>query len=48
MASTGKIEKGTLTVTFRLEGESAEGSFHVTLKGSSEEVGGNFKMSNPW
>ena len=43
-----EIEKGTLTVTFRLEGESAEGSFHVTLKGSSEEVGGNFKMSNPW
>jgi hypothetical protein len=42
-----EIEKGTLTVTFGLEGESAEGSYHVTLKGSSEEVGGNFKMSNP-
>jgi len=43
-----KIEKGTLTVTFGLEGESAEGSYHVKLKGSREEVGGNFKMSNPW
>jgi hypothetical protein len=40
------VEKGTLTATFGPNHESAEGSYHVTLKGSREEVGGNFKMSN--
>jgi hypothetical protein len=40
------VEKGTLAVTFGPTNKSAEGSYHVTLKGSGEEVGGNFIMSN--
>jgi hypothetical protein len=39
------VEKGTLTVKFGPNKESVEGSYHVTLKGVVEEVGGNFKMS---
>jgi hypothetical protein len=40
------IEKGTLVVTFGPNKESVEGSYHATLEGSGQEVGGNFKMSN--
>lgn len=41
-----EVEKGELVVTFGPNHESAEGSYHVTLKGSGEEVSGNFRMSN--
>lgn len=41
-----EVEKGTLTVTFGPNHETAKGSYHVTLKGTGEEVGGNFNMSN--
>lgn len=41
-----EVEKGTLNVTIGPNHESVQGSYHVTLKGSNEEVGGNFKISN--
>lgn len=40
------VEKGTLNATIGPNHESVQGSYHVTLKGSNEEVGGNFKISN--
>ena len=41
------VEKGTMTITYGPNNESAEGSYHVTVKGTREEIGGNFKISNP-
>ncbi|MET0774172.1 MAG: hypothetical protein ABWZ65_01615 [Pseudomonas mandelii] len=40
------IEKGTLTVTFGPNGDSADGSYKVTSKGTNEEFSGEFKLIN--